>query len=95
MDFELVLGECAPQIRVERAPRLRLGAKDRLEMPANAAAVGLRLIEREISVGDQLIDGHPVVRGDRDAGAAADVQHVISDRGMAAPAARALRSQSR
>ena len=48
-------------------------------MPANAAAVGLRLIEREISVGDQLIDGHPVVRGDRDAGAAADVQRVISD----------------
>ena len=42
-------------------------------------AVGLRLVKREIGVGDELVDRCAVLRRDRDAGAAADMQQVLID----------------
>ena len=56
VQLELVLGEGAPQLEIEAAPRLRLRAQHRQEEAIGAAAVGLRLVEREVGVGDQLVD---------------------------------------
>ena len=74
IELELVLREGAPQLEIEAAPRLRLRAQHRHEEAVGAAAVGLGLVEREIGVGDQLVDVGAVVRRDGDAGAAAEMQ---------------------
>ena len=43
-----------------------------------AAAVRLRLVERQIRIGDQLVDAGAVLRRDRDPGAGAE--HAPADR---------------
>src|SRR5262249_24617231 len=46
---------------------------------ARAAAVRFGLVQREISVGEQLIDGGAVIGRNRDAGAAADAHGMLVD----------------
>ncbi len=74
VELEFVVGEGAPQLQIEAAARLRLRAQHRQEEAVAAAAVGFRLVEREIGIGDQLVDACAVGRRDGDAGAAADMQ---------------------
>ena len=79
IQLELVLRMRAAQIEIEAAPRLRLCAQHRQEEAVDAPAVRLGPIEREVGIGDQLVDVAGICRRDRDAGAAADMQHVIAD----------------
>ena len=80
IQLELVLRIGAPQLEIEASARLRLRAQHRQEEPIGAPAGRLRLVEREVGIGDQLVDALAVVGRDRDAGAAADMQDVIPDR---------------
>ena len=61
IELELVLREGPPQLEIEPAPGLRLGPQDRHEQPIGAAAAGFGLIERQVGIGDQVVDIHPVV----------------------------------
>ena len=79
IELEFVFREGAPQFEIEAAARLRLRAQHRQVEAIVAAAVGFRLVERKIGVGDQLVDIGAVVRRDRDAGAAADMQDMVVD----------------
>jgi hypothetical protein len=79
IDLELVLRERPPQLEIEPAPALGLGAQNRHEQPIGAAAVGFGLIEREVGVRDQVVDAGAVVGRDGDAGAAAEVERLLVD----------------
>src|SRR6266705_5971792 len=60
IELKLVLLESAPQVGIEPAPGLRLRAKHGEEEAADAPAGGLRLIQREVGVGEQLIAAQAV-----------------------------------
>jgi hypothetical protein len=76
-DIELVFRKCSPQLRIERAARLR--AEHRLEVTTGAPAVGLCLIKGKIGICDQIIDASSVTGSDCNACAAAEMQRVIAD----------------
>ena len=79
VQLELVLRIGAPQLEIEASARLRLRAQHRQEESIGPPAGRLRLVERKVGIGDQLVDVLAVVGRDRDAGAAADMQDMIPD----------------
>ena len=80
VQLELVLGIGAPQLDIEASARLRLRAQHRQEEAIGSPPGRLGLVERQIGIGDQLVDVLAVVGRDRDAGAGGDVQDMVLDR---------------
>src|SRR3954465_7142892 len=79
INLELILHECPPELIFQPAARLRLRAQHRQEKAISSPAVRLCLIEGEIRIGDQFIDGGAVIGSDGDAGAAGEMQNVVMD----------------
>ena len=79
MKQEFVFGERPPQLDAHAAPGLRLRPQRREENAIGLAAVRLRLVEREVGIGDELIGVGCVIGGNRDPGAAAEMQNVAVD----------------
>ncbi len=67
------------KLHAEAVARLRLCAHHGHEEAAPAAAVRLRLVQREIRIGDQLIDARAIGRRNRRAGTARDMQDLVVD----------------
>jgi hypothetical protein len=65
------------QFEIERAARLNLRAMYGQKKAAGTAAIRFCLVQREIRISKQLVDGRPVIRRDRDAGAAAGAHGVL------------------
>ena len=76
MDDQLVLGQGAAQIDLERPARLRPLVHLGREEPAGATPVGLGPIEGEIRIPQQLLAAAPVARPQGDADAEAHMRSV-------------------
>src|SRR4029077_18305946 len=76
--LELVIRKRTPQFYVELSARHSLGAKHREEHPIRAASRSLRLIEREVGIGDELLAIRSIVRRHRDPRARPDIQEMIA-----------------
>ena len=79
IDLKFFLRIGSRQFEVERAAGLNLRAMHGQKEAARAAAIRFCLVQREIGIGQQVVDGRSVIRSDRDAGAAADPYGVLID----------------
>ena len=79
IELELAVGDRAPQIRFEPVARLRAGVHLGFEEAVGAAALALRLVEREVGMLEQGVGVGAVARRHRDADAGADRELVAAD----------------